>query len=507
MEELEEAEPEELVVAQGAVEQSTGEQVEQDTQEAEDVLDLASILLPPSPSSSASSLAFPSVDQFAVLYNKKLFDGWVKQPSACCGAAAVAGAVNCLGNMPRSHKSALNHTDVLNVYRLIISESIEKKQASFSRCLGCPVDKFIAKLEEEMWSRNIDNDRKRFAVSKKETVIVVESVVKEIKCNAFDDDSDDDKIVESCNLLEELIFNEKKKQEEEASHDNENTAEDCFANISENSENNSQQESNVSEANAPPAIIVIPGKKTKPIKRKTSKKTSKFRKPAPNGSSDRNDDDETSIVHNEWDWKSSLYELMKKIAGLRKLEAVKPSTACIGNWGILAVITKILELTDIGSSSLSAQLFMGKGIAGPRCKLIAPLSRKDSEKEITKQWNALRSAFADPDQVLLFHLKNHYALIYAMREWVEPAEGAEGDSRVVRQIYTARRGQRPAVWIDFLEARETMLGWEGYKIISITRSSNDRSVSVNSLRSIRELLEEHFPAREWSGNLRMGAVR
>jgi hypothetical protein len=90
------------------------------------------------------------------------------------------------------------------------------------------------------------------------------------------------------------------------------------------------------------------------------------------------------------------------------------------------------------------------------------------------------------NQVLLFHLKNHYALIFAAREWVDDSswggdDGATaaagsagaGASAVlaggcVRQILTARKGQRPAAWMDFAEVREVMLGWDGYKIIALS---------------------------------------
>ena len=122
-------------------------------------------------------------------------------------------------------------------------------------------------------------------------------------------------------------------------------------------------------------------------------------------------------------------------------------------------------------------------------------------------------------QVLLFHLTNHYALIFALREWREPpaaaaaaagSPGTDGARRGndaatpgrvfgdsgggavgrgdgahasgnggsssgspeggwTRQILTARRGQRPTVWMDFREARKILLGWEGYKILAVQR--------------------------------------
>ena len=62
---------------------------------------------------------------------------------------------------------------------------------------------------------------------------------------------------------------------------------------------------------------------------------------------------------------------------------------------------------------------------------------------------------------LLFHLKNHYALVYALRDWVD-SEGTR-----VRQLLAARKGQRPSAWIDWLEARETMLNWAGYKMMVV----------------------------------------
>jgi hypothetical protein len=60
--------------------------------------------------------------------------------------------------------------------------------------------------------------------------------------------------------------------------------------------------------------------------------------------------------------------------------------------------------------------------------------------------------------VLIFHLTNHYAIIYALREV---------DGR--REILTARKGQRPSAWLCWDEARRILLQWAGYKILCVER--------------------------------------
>jgi hypothetical protein len=60
------------------------EVVEQDTIDNEDISNLFEFLLP-------SSIIQSSCSQLGIHFNRRIFEGWVKQPSACCGAASVAG--------------------------------------------------------------------------------------------------------------------------------------------------------------------------------------------------------------------------------------------------------------------------------------------------------------------------------------------------------------------------------------------------------------------------------
>lgn len=199
-----------------------------------------------------------------------------------------------------------------------------------------------------------------------------------------------------------------------------------------------------------------------------------------------------------WDWRKDFYAIVQHRSGLAKLTSDRPSTAAIGNWGILDVTQRLSEAHGLGSQ-VTARLFMGRKKTA-KSKLDVPLSRKDGPEEVRAQWEALRyrrsscissvqcyshyqtlllpclsrSCLMRPNEALLFHLKNHYALVFACREWVDAGSG-----EAVRQLLTARRGQRPTAWMDFAEAREVMLGWDGYKMMALSYSSG---VSLEELR-------------------------
>ena len=63
------------------------------------MVDLNSLLLPDG--------QWPQGSRFAVSCNNGLLRGWVKQPSPCCAAASVAGALNALKGVQRGEPGSL----------------------------------------------------------------------------------------------------------------------------------------------------------------------------------------------------------------------------------------------------------------------------------------------------------------------------------------------------------------------------------------------------------------
>lgn len=135
--------------------------VEQDTVDNEDIPNLLEFLLP-------DDVVPPHCSMFGMSFNKRLFNGWVKQPSACCGAASVAGAWNGLMNVHRRDSLALNHLSVLSVYTELFDDLIYKKQSAFERKLGANLDLFwdILKSELQKLGRELAG-KKGFGATKK----------------------------------------------------------------------------------------------------------------------------------------------------------------------------------------------------------------------------------------------------------------------------------------------------------------------------------------------------
>jgi hypothetical protein len=108
---------------------------------------------------------------------------------------------------------------------------------------------------------------------------------------------------------------------------------------------------------------------------------------------------------------------------------------------------------------------------GGRC---APDDAYDVED---KQWARVKRELAQ-GSALLLHFRNHYALVFAAREWRCEASGAWR-----RQLLTATQKQRPHVWFCFRQLRADMIYSKVNQMLLIRRSSACSALAFPSLPS------------------------
>jgi hypothetical protein len=135
-----------------------------------------------------------------------------------------------------------------------------------------------------------------------------------------------------------------------------------------------------------------------------------------------------------------------------------------GNGDVVEGMRSVSDTHDPDGPGCRIRLFMGKTKPKGAMPGYIKLSKADDEAAVEAQWRALQDRFSQPRTMLIYHLTNHYALVFALRSWVEPAT-----SEVRRQLLTTRRGQRPSVWIEWDEVRATILKWVGYKLLVVQR--------------------------------------
>ena len=465
--------------------------VECDTAACED-LDITATLL--GPWDGRLPTQKDGVHQFGVAYDGALLDAWVKQPSPCCAAAAVAGAINGLSGLHRHHSEALGPLDVLAAMRGVLRDLVESKIASFERKLGADLAPVLDAV-----STRVTSEGRKFGLSLKKDKergvdgkYLLACVRMEVEARAeacrravqrqralelgeeVSEEEEEAPPLAFCRLWElyEELNEKKRKLAEEDGEDDESSDES-------------------DEDEEPDEDVVKKKKPARPRQRIAAAR--KAAKP--------------------WNWKGELGEILRKADGVAKTCASRPSTAPFGNWGLIkgaqrlredarraareAEIQALVEDADDATAPVESSndderqlptrtslAFLGLPpdtlfgcpkappthivisllAGGGRAKIPIPLKRDDSPETIERQWGKLSAAFNRPDASLIFHLKNHYALIYALREWTS-------DGKRVRQLLCARKGQRPSAWVDWLEARETILGWAGYKLMVAERCS------------------------------------
>lgn len=399
------------------VDEATGERVEADVGDYDNG-DLSALLLPP----SATPFPDPSLRGFSLSYSGDLLRGWVKQPSPCCAAASIASAWNALRGVDREDAGggAVDHERVLRVLVDMLEAQTEKRKRRAEALMEVgDLLPLVTRLDEELAKAGKALEGKKAAKAGRKLVAATVRRLGEEEGEGGG---------ESFAAVARLY-----REESEAKEAAEAAAADAVA--------AEAALSSAADADADAAAAAA----------SAASAASALSSSAAAAAS--------SAAAAGREWRKALQEYLHKLAGTRKLKAERPSTGAIGTASLIAAARRLREQFD--DASYEAQIFMGR--RGTRATV--PLHGGDSPERVGEQWACLREAFLRDGCVVVFHLKNHYCPVYAMREWRDAA-GA-----TVRELLTARKGQRPRHWISFDEARATMLGWSGYGMVTVTRTA------------------------------------
>ncbi|KAK3251430.1 hypothetical protein CYMTET_39230 [Cymbomonas tetramitiformis] len=389
----------------------------------------------------------PGSSRFSLCYNGFALRGWARQTSPACAAASVAGAWNALledGN-GRASPAALQQQDVVDVLLAILEEQISKRRERLERLLGGPLDEIVAAVVAELGSRGRSLGGKGEAGAKPSEYMAIlrDVATKQAEAQPVSEDAQEG----AAHALHAWFSAEAPAEAAAAEGD--------------------EMEGNTEES----------GEAADSGKAESSAKG--------------------------FDWRKEMKEYLGKLGGLEKLTRPLPSTGEFGSWGILQAVARLSAASTVdefeetcshqqkpgshrmmistrpGRAGLQARVVAGKKVKG-RTGLALTLSAKDSVDAVDEQWMRLKGLLCREDTVLIFHLRNHYAIIFAAREWnpdisegaqneVEGSRDAKQAPDPVREILTARRGQRPSAWIAWTEVRELMLKWTGHAVIAVQR--------------------------------------
>jgi len=396
-----------------------GERVEMDSEQAEEVGDLEPLLLPDG--------RIPcDVRQFALHVSHATLGGWVKQRSPACAAASTAGAWNSVMGLRRNSDGAQSQDTVLEILRGILQSKIDERHARLERLwAGAPVAPLEDAVRGELAAQGLTLGGESKTVkgaTKKQVWDAVLAV-----CQATD----------SADPVPD--GGEPRFRHQDG----------CFAALRAAWDTERSRRGSETPDSGP---VVTIRRKPKPVKEEEPEDDEE-EEDAPSEASSADPIPQSA--------RKEVVDFFHFVAGMDKLTRPLPTTAIFGNWGIIQA-TRLLR-DGHPDSNVTVKLFMGRKATGSVPEVC--LSAKDSEEETAEQWHRLCRELRKPQTALIFHLTNHYALLFALREWTTL------DGVVVRQILTTRKGQRPTVWMDWSEARDIMIRALGYKLMSVHRAS------------------------------------
>ena len=400
---------------------------------------------------------FPTaLDLFSISVRNAALRGWVKQPAPCCAASSIAGCFNTVRGLDRQDRDngAVDAADVIKVMNGQLDEDRAAKHASVARLLGLRDVEVLSALEKRVGEiqdakgRSLTS-RKKLALKPPDLRAALREATDKATAGGF----------EGVEELEAELWK----------------ALDAIYSAADAAK----------AAGAPAASdasVILVAEDRAPLGAAVCTNA---------GGADADEDDEggTSAgacgadaggaIALQRDVNKALVSALQVHIGQLKLRAENPSTAFFGNGDVLKCVRKLSEHLGI---QVVGRNYCGKGLKGAKS---INLDANDSLEKQEEQWRSLVSEFARSDTALLMHMTNHYCMIYATREWAEPAapeaggtigtseangalaEARVGTSKRVRQVLSAKPGQRPSRWLEWEDLRKQMLGWAGYKVLAL----------------------------------------
>jgi hypothetical protein len=437
--------------------------IEADTKTGEEIQSLDELLLP------NQMLPRAGTRRFSLSYSMAALDGWVKQNSPVCAAASIAGAWNTVHALKHGEEGAETTEGALEQMRALLRQKIAKCRGSAERLMNCSIQPCLDVIDAYAEAQGISiggNGIKDHPQSKGLSVTFMWKKIVEAALEVQADGS-------FCR--EEPVWEHLRqmwKRENEAAQAEETL--ESASTLPPEAEQVNEALDQLMDFSAMFAAGPKPKGKVK------GKGKAKGKGPVPKPpAADAADNDGVEEGESELDveeegggasaatmngqthdyGRSQIGEVLRLTVGLSKLCRERPHTSIFGNWGILQGMQAISDVHVEGAAR--ATLFMGRKIKGSSVEWA--VTAADSAERKEELWDALQRVLKRDECAIIFHLTNHYALVFALRETVT----AEG--KYVREMLTARRGQRPTVWMDWEEAHQLMVRVAGYKLMKITR--------------------------------------
>lgn len=372
-------------------------------------------------------------------------NGWVEQMSPCCAAASVAGAFNALQRIPSTNDElAVRPERVLPILQQLIDAELIEKRSACARALNLAGPKGIAPLGLLMRSVEVQQARKgRPLTGRKENSVSVSQLrqaLREVVAAGGADAEARALAGASVSEKDEQVLWQRLKWPEErgeAKGGGMHHAHHPYAN------HHPHRHSTGSTAHRLSAFSHT---------QTTGLTAAPDAAAAPDAGVA-----ELPPLRAE----AALVKLCQAYMGWCKImSAEAPSTSAVGNSHIITACTLLAAALEVRVRAAKLCGLREATSSGP--ELDITLTEEDPPELVEIQWRKLCNVFDEPDSVLLLHYWNHYALVYAVREWRHAATGA-----VHREFLTAKPAQRPCRWLPWAELRRWLLQWHGYTIFRL----------------------------------------